>query len=70
MADEIQNQNVIRVWWDDNEAGWVAAIGPLDGRELKTVGHSTVWTALGMLREQIECVKWPFDPTWLPKRAE
>lgn len=69
MGNEIPDQNVIRVWRHPTQDGWMAAIGPFDGRELKVGPHCNGPTALLHLMAQIQRDCWSFDPSWVPQRG-
>lgn len=66
MADEIQDQNVIKVWRDDASGWWHARIGPSDGRGVERSGHNPI-ELLTRLMHVIFRDGWIFDPTWKPR---
>lgn len=64
MADEIRNQNVIRVTRE--EGFWRAAIGPDDRTGLFANGP-TPERAIEGLHYVIGFFGWPFDPSYRPR---
>jgi hypothetical protein len=65
LADEIPNQNVIRIYRSPADGQWRAHIGPDDGRGVEQLG-GTPCQALGRLISQIHGGKYLFDPSWCP----
>jgi len=65
MADEIPDQNVIRIYRFPADGEWRARIGPDDGRGVEATGKSPC-SALGFLIQQIHSGKYAFDPGWCP----
>jgi len=63
MADEIDDQNVIRVF--SLGGTWAATIGPADGRGLTRIA-STPSRALALLVDAVRHGCWCFDPDWKP----
>jgi hypothetical protein len=66
MADEIANQNVIRIYRSPADGQWRAHIGPDDGRGVEQLG-ATPCQALGRLIGQIHGGKYTFDESWCPE---
>lgn len=64
MADEIDRQNVIRVFFDAADGLWHARLGPDDGG-IEAIGM-TPWYAFDLLRYRALADGWIFDPSWRP----
>lgn len=65
MADEIPNQNVIRVYRSPADGLWRAQIGPDDSRGVEQLG-GTPGQALGRLVSRVHGGQYTFDPSWCP----
>jgi hypothetical protein len=66
VADEIPDQNVIRIYRSPADGQWRAHIGPDDGRGVEQLG-ATPCQALGLLIGQIHGGKYTFDESWCPE---
>lgn len=64
MADEIEDQNVIRIWHSID--GWYAGIGPLGHQQFHVGPADSVHVALKILAHMIEHGYWIVDETWIP----
>jgi hypothetical protein len=66
LADEIDRQNEIRVWYDREAGAWHATIGPDDGRGFTSTGADP-WQALMFFQLESRRDGWIFDPGWSPE---
>jgi hypothetical protein len=67
MADEIRDQNTIRVFRDGNR--WLAVIGPYPEGPAVCVVHRTAFLALFQLVMKLVHGSYTFDPSWAPSRG-
>ena len=65
MADEIDQQNVIRVW-RAADGRWQARIGPDDERAIDAVDDSPTM-AVAVLMSSLAIGGYAFDPSWAPQ---
>ena len=66
MADEIRDQNVIRLERDETTGAWTAAIGPSDGGAVVATHPSSPLEALCALVLALHSGGYIFDPSWTP----
>jgi hypothetical protein len=64
MADEIPNQNVVRVFRHGKV--WLAVIGPCPGAGIVASGRTALLALARLLFALIEG-GYTFDPTWTPE---
>ena len=64
MADEIKDQNVIRLERAETTGAWTAAIGPPDGRAVSVTHPSSPLEALCALVLALHSGGYLFDPSW------
>lgn len=65
VADEIQDNNSIHVWYDRATNKWTARLGP-KGRGIE-VTRDQPWEAIEDVNNQAEWDRWTFDPSWTPR---
>lgn len=64
VADEIKNNNVAQVWFDEKTQLWTARLGP-EGRGITAQGLRPL-DAFAALQLQAHYGGWIFDPSWKP----